>query len=151
MSQWNFTLELEIYTILGIVFKGCLNGGCEEKKHNARYSQQLQTGTGREHPSPSSGPAILRGQSELISWWFVPNHIHGTSSSFLLSRYNRLALAVTYGVVLNWQYSDRKWCRAVSQCNVVHIAIVGHTLRQADFFFQKFKILEPKMPSLELL
>ena len=44
MSRWNgkFTLF-----ILGIVFKGCLDGGDEEKRHNARYSQQLQTGTGR--------------------------------------------------------------------------------------------------------
>ena len=37
----------------------------------------------------------LGGQSELLSWWFVPDHIHSTSSSILLSRYNRLALAVT--------------------------------------------------------
>ena len=28
----------------------------------------------------------LGGQSELISWWFVPDHIHGTSSSILLLR-----------------------------------------------------------------
>ena len=44
MSPWNWKFTL---FILGIVFKGCLNGGYEEKKHNARYSQQLQTGTGR--------------------------------------------------------------------------------------------------------
>ena len=31
--------------ILGVVFKGCLDGGYEET-NNARYSQQLQTGTG---------------------------------------------------------------------------------------------------------
>ena len=36
------------------------------------------------------------GQSELISWWFVPDHIHGTSSSTPMSRYNRLALAVSF-------------------------------------------------------
>ena len=48
MSHWNFTLEFEIYTVYPcIVYKGCLDGGCEEKKHDARYSQQLQTGTGR--------------------------------------------------------------------------------------------------------
>ena len=39
---WKFTL-----LILGIVFKGCPIGGYEEKRHNVRYSQQLQTGTGR--------------------------------------------------------------------------------------------------------
>ena len=37
----------------------------------------------------------LGGQSELILWWFVPDHIHGTSSSTPMSRYNHLALAVT--------------------------------------------------------
>ena len=36
------------------------------------------------------------GQRELISWWFVPHHIHGTSSSTPMLRYNRSALAVTY-------------------------------------------------------
>ena len=39
------------------------------------------------------------GQSELISWLFVPDHIHGTSSSFLLLRHNRLALAVRWNIV----------------------------------------------------
>ena len=29
------------------IFIGCLDGGYEEKKHNARYSQQLKTGTGQ--------------------------------------------------------------------------------------------------------
>ena len=31
----------------------------------------------------------------LVSWWFVPDHIHGTSSSTLSLRHKRLALAVT--------------------------------------------------------
>ena len=44
MSPWNWKFTL---FFLGIVFKGCLDGGYEEKRHNARYSQQLQTGTGR--------------------------------------------------------------------------------------------------------
>ena len=44
-------------------------------------------------PSPRDRLS-LGGQSELISWWFVPDHIHGTSSSTPMSRYNRLALAV---------------------------------------------------------
>ena len=44
MSPWNWEFTL---FILGVVFKGCLDGGYEEKKHNARYSQQLQTGTDR--------------------------------------------------------------------------------------------------------
>ena len=107
MSPWNFTLELEPWKftlfILGIVFKGCLDGGCEEKKYNARYSQQLQTGTGRRASFKTVTPPQDRqssgGQSELISWWFVPDHIHGTSSSLLLSRYNRLALDVTYNKI----------------------------------------------------
>ena len=88
--------------ILGIVFKGCLDGGYEKKKRNDRYSQQLQTGTGRrasfETVPPHRERLSLGGQSELISWWFVPNHIHGTSSSILLLRYNRLALAVTWNI-----------------------------------------------------
>ena len=37
----------------------------------------------------------LGGQNELMSWWFVPDHIRGTSSATPRSRYNRLALAVT--------------------------------------------------------
>ena len=37
----------------------------------------------------------LGGQSELVSWWFVPDNTHGTSSSILLSRYNRSSLVVT--------------------------------------------------------
>ena len=97
MSPWNWKFTL---FILGIVFKGCLDGGCEEKKHNARYSQQLQTGTGRGAsfktvPAPRDRLS-LGGQRGLISWWFVPDPIHGASSSILLSRYKRLALAVTY-------------------------------------------------------
>ena len=31
----------------------------------------------------------------MIAWWFVPDHIHGITSSTPMSRYNRLALAVT--------------------------------------------------------
>ena len=37
----------------------------------------------------------LGGKNELVSWWFVPDHIHGTSSSTLSSRNKRLVLAVT--------------------------------------------------------
>ena len=84
---------------LALFFKGCLDGDCEEKKYNARYSQQLLTGTGRRASFKTVPPPrdrlSLRGQSELISWWFVPDHIHGTSSSTPMSQYNCLALAVT--------------------------------------------------------
>ena len=47
MSPWNWKFKL---FILIFISKGCVNGGCEEKKHNARYSQQLQTGLTEEHP-----------------------------------------------------------------------------------------------------
>ena len=41
-------MELEGYTVNPWhCSKGCLDGGCEGKNHNARYSQQLHTGTGR--------------------------------------------------------------------------------------------------------
>ena len=103
MSQWNFTHWKLTLFIIGIVFKGCLDGGYQEKKHNARYSQQLQTGTGRRAPFKTVPPPRDRlssgRQSELISWWFVPDHIHGTSSSILLLRYNRLALAATWNII----------------------------------------------------
>ena len=95
------TLELKVYTVYlwHCFFKGCLDGGCEGKRHNARYSQLLQTGTGRRASFKTVPPPRDRlsseGQSELISWWFVPDHIHDTSSSTPLLRYNRLALAVT--------------------------------------------------------
>ena len=100
MSPWKFTLQLEIYTFYPWhCFKGCLDGGCDDKKHNARYSLQLQTGTGRRASLKTVPPPwdrlSLGGQSELISWWFVTDHIHGTSSSTPMLRYNRSALAVT--------------------------------------------------------
>ena len=41
---------------------------------------------------PPRNRLSLGGQSELISLWFVPDHINGT---ILLLRYNRLPLAVT--------------------------------------------------------
>ena len=96
MTPWNWKFTL---FFLGIVFKGCLDGGCVAKKHNARGSQQLQTGTVRRAsfktvPPPRDRLSLGR-QSELISWWFVPDQIHGTSSSTPMLRYNRLALAVT--------------------------------------------------------
>ena len=104
MSPWNFSLELEITLfILGIVFEGCLDSGCEEKKHNARYSQQIQTGTCRraslETIPPLRDRLTLGGQNELISWWFVPDHIHGANSSIPMLLHNRLALAVTWNII----------------------------------------------------
>ena len=81
------------------IFIGCLDGGYEEKKHNARYSQQLKTGTGQRAPLRTVPPPRDRlptgGQSELVLWWFVPDHIHSTSSSTPMFRPKRLALAVT--------------------------------------------------------
>ena len=86
MTPWNFTQKLEFTMFfLSIVLNGCLDGGCEEKKHIARYSQQLQTGTGRRASfrtvPPPRDRLSLGGQSELISWCSVPDHINGTSSS----------------------------------------------------------------------
>ena len=82
------------------IFIGCLDGGYEKKKHNARYSQQLKTGTGqraslRTVPPPRDRPPT-GGQSELVLWWFVPDHIHSVSSSTPMFRPKRLALAVTF-------------------------------------------------------
>ena len=81
------------------IFIGCLDGGCEEKKHNARYSQQLKTGTGQRASLRTVPPPRDRlptgGQSQLVLWWFVPDHIHSVSSSTPMFRPKRLALAVT--------------------------------------------------------
>ena len=81
------------------IFIGCLDGGCEEKKHNSRYSQQLKTGTGQRASLRTVPPPWDRlptgGQSELVLWWFVPDHIHSVSSSTPMFRLKRLALAVT--------------------------------------------------------
>ena len=81
------------------IFIGCLDGGCEEKKHNARYSQQLKTGTGQRASLRTVPPPRDRlptgGQSELVLWWFVPDHIHSVTSSTPMFRPKRLALAVT--------------------------------------------------------
>ena len=46
-------------------------------------------------PPPSRDRLSLGVQNELVSWWFVPDHIHGISSSTLSSRHERLTLAVT--------------------------------------------------------
>ena len=82
------------------IFIGCLDGGCEEKKHNTRYSQQLNTGTGQRASLRTVPPPRDRlptgGQSELVHWWFVPDHIHSVSSSTPMFRPKRLALAVTF-------------------------------------------------------
>ena len=39
------------------------------------------------------------GQNELKPWLFLPNQIHGTSSSTPMWQYNRLALAVTWNLI----------------------------------------------------
>ena len=48
------------------------SGGYEGKKHNARYSQQLQTGTGQkaslEMVPPPRDRLSLGGQNELKLW-----------------------------------------------------------------------------------
>ena len=46
---------------------------------------------------PPWGRLSFGGQSELVLWWFVPDLIHGTSSSTPMSRHKRTALAVTNG------------------------------------------------------
>ena len=51
-------------------------------------------------PAPRDRLSLV-GQSDLVSWWFVPDHTHGTSSSILLLRYNRLALAVTWNIIFD--------------------------------------------------
>ena len=90
MSPWSFTLELEFYTVYpAVVFKGCLDGGYEEKKHNARYSQQLQTGTGRKEsfetvPPPRDRQSLGSKMSWCLGDWFRIL-IHGISSSILCS------------------------------------------------------------------
>ena len=108
MSPWNFTLEFHpgiknLQFFLGIVFKGCLDGGSEEKKYNARYSHQLQTGTCRRASVRTVPPPrdwlSSEGQSELISWWIVPDHIHGTNSSTPMLQYNRSAIAVSWNII----------------------------------------------------
>ena len=48
-----------------------------------------------ETAPPPRDRLSLGGQSELMSWWFVPDHIHSTSSSTPMLRHNRSALAVT--------------------------------------------------------
>ena len=44
---------------------------------------------------PPRNRLSLGGQSELVSFWFVPDHSHGPSSSTPMSRPKRSALAVT--------------------------------------------------------
>ena len=100
------------------IFIGCLDGGCEGKKHNARYSQQLKTGTGQRATLRTVPPPRDRlptgGQSELVLWWFVPDHIHSVSSSTPMFRPKRLALAVTPAIFLSKFYpvnlmGSRSW------------------------------------------
>ena len=61
---------MEIFLfILGIVFKGCLNGGPRQRAEtDARYSQQLQTGTRPESVLQDGSPPwdwLLRRENEL--------------------------------------------------------------------------------------
>ena len=59
-GRWKFTLF-----ILGIVFKGCLNGGPRQRaKTDARYSQQLQTGTRPESFQQDGSPTLGLAPSE---------------------------------------------------------------------------------------
>ena len=134
MSPWNWKFRLFIF---GIVCKGCLDGGCEEKKHNARYSQQLQTGTGRRASfktvPPSRDRLSLGGQSELMSWLFVSDHIHGTSSSTRMSRYSRLALAVTLHFGLLGHFSIYKTGSNI--CYSTYFLVVKFKLCERSFIF----------------
>ena len=95
------------------IFIGCLDGGCEEKKHNARYSQHLKTGTGQRASLRTVPPPRDRlptgGQSELVLWWFVPDHIHSVSSSTPMFRPKRLALAVTWNFIFWRPQRNRLW------------------------------------------
>ena len=95
------------------IFIGCLDGGCEEKKHNARYSQQLKTGTGKRASLRTVPPSRDRlptgGQSELVLWWFFPDHIHSVSSSTSMFRPKRLALAVTWNFIFWRPQRDCLW------------------------------------------
>ena len=53
------------------IFIGCLDGGCEEKKHNARYSQQLKTGTGQRASLRTVPPPRDRlPQEDKVSWYY---------------------------------------------------------------------------------
>ena len=91
--------SIEFYATIPI-FIGCLYGGCEEKKHYARYFQQLKTGIGQRASLRTVPPPRDRlpagGQSELVLWRFVPDHINSVRSSTPMFRPKRLALAVTY-------------------------------------------------------
>ena len=59
-GRWKFTLF-----ILGIVFKGCLNGGPRQRAEtDARYSQQLQTGTRPESVLQDGSPTLGLAPSE---------------------------------------------------------------------------------------
>ena len=57
--------------ILGIVFKGCLNGGLRRRSEtDARYSQQLQTGSDRRASFKTVPPT--RDRQPLggkMGWW----------------------------------------------------------------------------------
>ena len=95
------------------IFIGCLDGGCEDKKHKARCSQQLKTGTGQRASLRTVPPPWDRlptgGQSELVLWWFVPDHIHSVSSSTPIFCPKRLALAVTWNFIFWRPQRDRLW------------------------------------------
>ena len=104
--------SIEFYAT-GPIFIGCLDGACEEKKHNARYFQQLKTGIGQRaslRTVPPSRDRLPTGrQSELVLWWFVPDHIHSVSSSTPMFRPKRLALAVTWNFIFWRPQRDLLW------------------------------------------
>ena len=104
MSPWNWKLTL---FILGIVFKGfLLNGGCEEKKHNARFFSAVT-----DWSRPES---ILKDGSPLGTGYFWEDKVslyHGGLSRTismvplppLQCHDTRLVLAVTKGSLIKYK------------------------------------------------
>ena len=96
-SRWNSV----IYDL--VVFTSYLRGGCEERCTLVFIPSNYRLVSGQREssetvPLPREWLS-LGGHSELISLWFVADHIHGTNSSTPMSRYDCLALVVTYTTV----------------------------------------------------
>ena len=97
---WKFTLFF-----LGIVSIGCLDGGYEEKKHNARYSQLLQTGTGQRaffKTVPPPRDRLSSGADIMVVCpgphpWYQFLHSNVTIQSISACRYN-FFVQVFFGV-----------------------------------------------------
>ena len=104
--------KIQFYATLSF-FIGYLRSGYERKNvFPVTFSNyRLESGqkVSLEDGSPLRDRVSSGGQNGLASWWFVPDHSHGASSSNPLFRFKRLALSVRWNLIFWRPRRDRLW------------------------------------------